>query len=147
MRIRLDEFYLFFSSFAILCFIFFPLLNLQESITVASILPSVDPSILPTGMYLIFSILLFFYDFKWSNTCSFALNIVVNISFILLMQVVIASALYCPCSFASALMLTNLLLIFFTVLFKLILVVPVRLLLLLLLLMLKLNHNLRLSPC
>ena len=38
------------------------------------------PSILPTGMYLVFSVLLFFCDFKWSNTCSFALNIVVNIA-------------------------------------------------------------------
>jgi len=39
------------SPFAILCFIFFPLLKLQESITVASILPSVqsvDPSVLPS---------------------------------------------------------------------------------------------------
>jgi len=45
-----------------------------------SVLPSVDPSILPTGMYLVFSVLLFFCDFKWSNTCSFALNIVVNIA-------------------------------------------------------------------
>jgi len=52
------SFYWFLSSFAnsgidsSLCFIFFPLLNLQEieynRLTVASILPSVDPSVLPS---------------------------------------------------------------------------------------------------
>jgi len=61
--IRLDEFLIISFFFRLsLCFIFFPLLKLQESITVASILPSVqsvdpsvllsvpsvDPSVLPT---------------------------------------------------------------------------------------------------
>jgi hypothetical protein len=56
LSIRLDEFlivsfFFLLSPFAILYFIFFPLLKLQESITMASILPyvpSVDPSVLPT---------------------------------------------------------------------------------------------------
>ena len=109
---------LFFSSFAIFCFKLKHLLNLLPSvelagelcynITVPSILFSVDLFALnwlacsSTCMYLIFYILLFFYDFKWSKTCSFAVNIIVNISFVLLLQlVVIAFALCCPCSFAS----------------------------------------------
>jgi len=52
LSIRLDEFLIISFFFCLsLCFIFFPLLKLQESITVASILPSVqsvDPSILPS---------------------------------------------------------------------------------------------------
>jgi hypothetical protein len=51
LSIRLDEFLIISFFFRLsLCFIFFPLLKLQESITVASILPSVqsvDPSVLP----------------------------------------------------------------------------------------------------
>jgi hypothetical protein len=84
LKIRLDECYLFLSSFAILCFKLKHLLNILSSvelakercysITVASILSFVDPFALngqacsSTGMYLIFSVLLFFCDFKWSKT-------------------------------------------------------------------------------
>jgi hypothetical protein len=92
MRIRLDELLLlvsfFFRSLSFitvayplfqietsLIAIYFELAGLQFfTITVASILPSVDPFVLnlqacsSTGMYLTFSVLLFFCDFKWSKT-------------------------------------------------------------------------------